>query len=147
DHAAINALLRSHHLPVWGSIRPATLLWLAVEEHGRRRLVSANDTETVAATVVAVAERRGLPVHFPLLDLQDLRRIQPSDVWGDFRDVIESASARYNAQVILSGALARDGDDYRARFTLYLDGNALRWESRGRLDEVIAAGVGYATDE
>ncbi|MGE0081107.1 MAG: DUF2066 domain-containing protein [Thiohalomonadaceae bacterium] len=147
DHTAVNALLRSHRLPVWGAVRPATLLWLAVDERGRRRLVGANDPSAIASTVAAFADRRGLPVHFPLLDLQDLRRIQPSDVWGDFRDVIEGASARYNAQAILSGALARDGDYYRARFTLYQDGNALRWESAGSLEEVIAAGLGRATDE
>ncbi|MFA5530309.1 MAG: DUF2066 domain-containing protein [Thiohalomonadaceae bacterium] len=147
DSAAVNALLRSHRLPVWGAVRPATLLWLVLEERGRRRLVGANDPGAVASSITAFAERRGLPVHFPLLDLEDLRRIQPSDVWGDFRDIIQAASERYHAQVILSGALARDGDYYRARFTLQLGNDALRWESVGSLDEVIAAGLGRATDE
>lgn len=147
DSAAVNALLRRHQLPVWGAVRPATLLWLAVEERGQRRLVGANDPGMVAAKVAARADRRGLPVHFPLLDLQDLRRIRPADVWGDFRDVIQTASERYNAQAILSGALLRDGDRYRARFTLYQGIRALRWEHVGSLDEVIAASMDRATDE
>ncbi|MCK9529843.1 MAG: DUF2066 domain-containing protein [Gammaproteobacteria bacterium] len=147
DQAAVNALLRKQQLPVWGAVRPATLMWLAVEERGERRLVGANEQGEVAVAVTAQADRRGLPLHLPLLDLQDLARIQPSDVWGDFRDVIQSASARYNAQAVLAAALLRDGDRYRARFTLYQNELALRWEQAGSLDEVMAAGVGRATDE
>lgn len=147
DQAAVNALLRKQQLPVWGSVRPATLMWLAVEERGQRRLVGANEQSEVAMAVTAQADRRGLPLHLPLLDLQDLARIQPADVWGDFRDVIQSASARYNAQAVLAAALLRDGDHYRARFTLYQQELALRWEQAGSLDEVMAAGVGHATDE
>jgi hypothetical protein len=147
DQNAVNALLRQHQLPVWGAVRPATLLWLAVEEHGQRRLVGANDPSPIAAAAAAQADRRGLPVHLPLLDLQDLQRIQPADVWGDFRDVIQSASERYQAQAVLAGALFRNGDAYRARFTLYQGNRAQRWEHAGTLDEVLAAGLDHATDE
>ena len=42
-----------------------------------------------------------------LLDLQDQRAVQFTDVWGGFVGSVESASQRYRPQVILLGKLAR----------------------------------------
>ena len=82
-------------MPVWGPERPLTLLWVAVDDGaGGRALLGANEaarvrragdaaeTElltTVRAEIVAAADERGLPIAWPLLDLEDLNAV---DVHG-----------------------------------------------------------------
>jgi hypothetical protein len=105
--------------PIWGPERPLTLLWIAVDDGlGGRALLGANDTPqlgTEAAPqmtdlvtrlkkdLAAVADERGLPIQWPLLDLEDLGAVTFADVWGGFEDRIAAASQRYRADAILIG--------------------------------------------
>ncbi len=53
--------------------------------------------------IVAAADERGLPIAWPLLDLQDRDAVTFIDVWGGFEDRIVAASARYRADAVLIG--------------------------------------------
>ena len=106
-------------LPVWGPERPLTLLWVAVDDGvGGRALLGANETTelgaattaqmtallaTVRDEIVAAADERGLPIAWPLLDLEDLNAVTFTDVWGGFDDRIVAASTRYRADAVLIG--------------------------------------------
>jgi hypothetical protein len=103
----------------WGPERPLTLLWVAVEDGtGARALLGANDTAelgavttpqmtelltAVRAEIAAAADERGLPIAWPLLDLEDLGRVSFLDVWGRFEEPILAASVRYRADAVLIG--------------------------------------------
>jgi hypothetical protein len=116
----------------WGPERPLTLLWVAVDDGaGGRALLGADASAdlsaatspqmtelltTVRAEIVAAAEERGLPIAWPLLDLEDLSMVSPTDVWGRFEDRIVAASARYRADAVLIGSV-RPG----------LFGNEVQW--------------------
>jgi hypothetical protein len=105
--------------PVWGPERPLTLLWVAVDDGaGGRALLGANETAELGAAatpqmtelltavrteIAAAAEERGLPIAWPLLDLEDLNVVTFTDVWGGFEDRIVAASARYRADAVLIG--------------------------------------------
>jgi hypothetical protein len=105
--------------PVWGPERPLTLLWVAVDDGagGRALLGAGEGTElgaplspqmtelmaTVRAEIAAAADERGLPIAWPLLDLQDMGAVTFLDVWGGFEDGILAASARYRADAVLIG--------------------------------------------
>jgi hypothetical protein len=105
--------------PVWGPERPLTLLWLAVDDGvGGRLLLGANETTDlgmpttpqmteliakVRAEIVGAADERGLPIAWPLLDLEDLGAVTFTDVWGGFEDRIVAASMRYRADAVLIG--------------------------------------------
>ena len=106
-------------MPVWGPERPLTLVWIAVDDGvGGRALLGANEAAqfgtpttpqraelltTVRADVVAAADERGLPIAWPLLDLEDLNAVTFTDVWGGFDDRIVAASTRYRADAVLIG--------------------------------------------
>jgi len=106
-------------LPVWGPERPLTLLWVAIDDGvGGRALLGANETSelgvattaqmtallaTVREEVVAAADERGLPIAWPLLDLEDLNAVTFTDVWGGFDDRVVAASTRYRADAVLIG--------------------------------------------
>ena len=115
----IERALRELGLPVWGPERPLTVLWVAVDDGvGGRALLGAGEAaefgapptpamtallETVREEIVTAADERGLPIAWPLLDLQDLGAVTDTDVWGGFDERIVAASARYRADAVLIG--------------------------------------------
>ncbi|HSG91121.1 MAG TPA: DUF2066 domain-containing protein [Pseudomonadales bacterium] len=94
DARSVFELLEAAGVPVWTGRRPDVLVWIARENvDGERRLLGAEDP--VAVELQAQAERRGVPVLLPLLDLEDLGALSVGDVWARFEAPIERASARY----------------------------------------------------
>jgi hypothetical protein len=63
--------------------------------------------------VLAVADERGLPIEFPVLDLRDVDALSFADVWGGFEDRILSASSRYRPDAVLVARVTptSSGDD------------------------------------
>ncbi len=121
DGEAVEAVLRNAGQSIWGSDRPLTIIWLAVDwGGGEREILGATDDERDASRsinrnrllrerILDFAERRGLPVAFPLLDSEDLANVGFSDVWGGFDETIIRASARYEANSVLIGRVDADG--------------------------------------
>lgn len=147
DARGIDTLLRENGFTVWGATRPETLVWLVVEENGRRVLVGNNDGGAVRGYLAQAAERRALPLRLPLLDLQDRARIQPADIWGEFLEPVEEASARYAPQAILLGRLRPAGAGrWQVSWTLTYQGEVQRWQQTGDVQAVIDEGVGHTAE-
>ena len=148
DERAINKVLRENNLPVWGKTRPTTLVWLAIEE-GRGRYILGSDTlEDVRASLKREANRRGLSILIPLLDLEDQTALPFADLWGDFQETILQASKRYQAEAVLVGRMSLTRSDiWEGRWTLYEHGNSLNWSYQGTMsNHVLAAGVSGAME-
>ncbi len=155
DGTAIENQLVGLGKAIWGRERPVTLVWLAIDDgKGERKLIGANDNDPVIAAMQEVAERRGIPLIFPLLDAQDTSEVEFIDVWGGFDQKLQLASARYDADAILVGRVRReanagndpgngyvpDADQGWARWILLYQAQTEHW--RGNL----AAGVNRTTD-
>lgn len=140
DEVAVNRLLRNKGVPVWGGARPATLVWLGVEVGGQRSLFQAEMEPDLRQGMDEIARARGLPILFPLMDLEDRASLQVSDVWGAFEQAIRRASDRYLPDVILVGRLRKlGGDDWLADWTLYQPDTVKNWQSRGKSRQGVAA--------
>jgi uncharacterized protein len=130
DGRAIERTLRQAGQTVWGGDRPLTLVWLAVDwGQGQREIIGSDDQDRsgdasrsidrnrlLRQRVLDVADRRGLPVAFPLLDVADLQQVSFSDIWGGFDDAVLEASKRYEANSILVGrvrASSHQADSWR----------------------------------
>ena len=138
DGQAIEQTLRNAGQTVWGSERPLTLVWLAVDwGQGEREIIAADDPDRtrhqsrsidrnrlVRARVLEIAERRGLPLVFPLLDTTDLQMVTFTDIWGGFDEMILNASERYDANSILIGRI-RPSSGQRSRWTYYFSGSEM----------------------
>ncbi|GGW95866.1 DUF2066 domain-containing protein [Alteromonas halophila] len=109
DEQALSSLLRNAALPVWGNRRPQTLLWLAVkEDSGKRYILDDAQPREWVDTLFDTAQRRGVPVSLPLMDLQDNQTISIYDVWGRFADALRNASERYGTDNIIGARLYRN---------------------------------------
>ena len=132
DEISIKQALWRHNLPVWGKTRPATLLWVAIQDSEKRYLLDANNGREIVDVIDGLAQKRGIPVIYPLMDLEDQMNIRVSDVWGGFADNISSASMRYPAEEVLSGRIFLDPfGTWQARWTLAHGGEQTVWQISG----------------
>ena len=162
DGPAIERTLRQAGATVWGSDRPLTIVWLAIDWGlGDREIVGAGDqdgdrravdrNQLLRERVQAMATRRGLPIVFPLLDVEDLQRIGFVDIWGGFDDPLLEASARYAADTILVGRI-RPNEMQPPRWTWHMGEERFGWpgepeEAVAQLADALAARDAIRGDE
>ena len=135
DGQAIERVLRNSGQTFWGADRPLTLVWLAVDwGQGTREIIAADDPDRtqhqsrsidrnrmVRERLLEIAQRRGLPLAFPLLDTTDLQSVTFTDIWGGFDEAVIDASERYDVSSILIGRI-RPGTSQRDRWSYYFSG-------------------------
>ena len=143
DEKAINAALRKNGVVVWGKTRPATLVWLAVENGNRRYLVGGEILPDIQDVLQANAKRYGVALVMPLMDLEDQAALRFADVWGNFQEAIFKASERYQADAILVGRLSvTGGNDWSAKWTIYQSGQQTNWGSQSiAMEDVLSSGI------
>jgi len=148
DGDAIRQSLQQQGLAYWGAERPDTLVWLAVEDRGKRYVVSADDESDVHQQIVQVARQRGVPILFPLMDLEDQSQARFSDIWGGFFEHVLTASARYNPQAVLIGRLNRStSGGWSARWYMDVAGKTVSWsDSRQQLAALLQQGMDDTAD-
>ena len=126
---AVAKFLREQGFPVWGKTRPATLVWLVVDDQ-KQRLLIGNSTQHISRThIEQEAKKKGLPFRLPLLDLADQSKVQVTDVWGNFEDTILDASKRYQTEAVLVGRIYLSfAKTWNTRWSLYSDGQRYDWD-------------------
>jgi hypothetical protein len=130
DARAVNRLLRESGVPVWGETRPSMLLWLGQEEGARRSLISPDRDASLKQQLSRTADARGLPLIWPLMDIEDQKAVQVSDLWGGFEENIRRAANRYQPDVVLVGRLSYRGQgSWRGEWILYLPDKINRWQT------------------
>jgi hypothetical protein len=146
DGEAIEQVLRQSGQTVWGSERPVTLIWLAVDwGQGDREIIAAGDPDhgrdsgrsidrdrLLRQRVMDMAERRGIPVLFPLLDTEDQQNVTFSDIWGGFDEQLLLASERYEVDSVLVGRIRPDSNQ-RNRWNYYFVDEERVWSGEPEL--------------
>ncbi|MFT7410763.1 MAG: hypothetical protein ACI9EX_001363 [Oleispira sp.] len=114
--ALLVPLMRRAQVPIWGENRPLLLNWLAIESNtnaaalgsgvgnGGRLLISDQSPELKLRLGRAFSER-GLPILWPMNDLQDQSALPLNQLWWLISNSIAEASVRYQADAILAGKL------------------------------------------
>jgi len=157
--ARVQAALTTLNVPAWGSERPLTLLWIAVDDgEGGRAQLPANDLPAdvtpalaelltmIRAELAAVADERGLPILLPLLDAEDMSAATFTDVWGGFDDRVLPASARYRADAVLIGRAHPGLLGYEIDWLLLKDGERRALEGTAVRDGLDAVADQYASE-
>lgn len=130
---ALMQAVKNFRLPLWDELRPVTAVWvLGPTEQGARQLWPASRIELQLPALVQAAERRGVPLRFPLMDASDRSAISPLDVVAQDYARIDAASARYNARHILLLRLQPQGRLWSAQWALLRPNEPAQiWESFG----------------
>lgn len=145
DEQLLTEVMRDYGLSIWGSERPAVLVWLVNDDINGRRIVSFDESPEFIRALDKCAIDRGISLLFPLLDLEDSTRITSADLWGVFRQPIIDASSRYPADAILVGKIRQPVTGIsRIDWTLIDDGQLQTWQSGANL---VAAALYKGGDE
>ncbi len=152
----IDDLIQQAGMPIWGSDRPVTMLWLAVEGQTtapqlepadvaattlERRIIKDDPAELMSEVVKQNAVRLGLPVILPLMDLEDELNVELSDVWGRFSEPVRAASQRYGAGTILLGRVSQQQDIWQAKFSYLNDSSEQTFELVGQDAESLLSAI------
>jgi len=143
DSFALNEALNAAGIEVWSEERPSILAWVAVDGGAKRYLLESENHPRLTAFFQKAAEKRGLPLLLPLMDLVDQSAISFNDIWGNFDDRIAQASTRYGADTILSGRLLKkSGSRWQVEWTLYQQGDVAHWRDEAKsASEALALGI------
>jgi hypothetical protein len=148
DGDALDRAVANAGAPLWGRERPRTLIWMAVRDGHERRLLGRDDAGEQLPELLESARRRGLPLLFPLHDLEERRIVDFADIWAGFDDRVLEASRRYSPNAILIGRVDRvSGQRWQARWSLHQPDGVSRWrEGPGTRLEVISEGIEQVAD-
>ena len=128
DGPAIQGRLVEAEVPIWSvDARPRTIAWVAMDRGGDRRILGGDESGDLQDVLRRASRTAGLPLLFPLMDLEDQRAVSSSDIWGGFRGPVVDASERYDAEAVLVGRVARRGDGWRMRWAMFWEGDSHEW--------------------
>ncbi len=129
DEQQLLSLLRSSNVGIWGEIRPETLVWLVVDGQEGRQFYNADNMPVVENALIKAANLKGLPVIFPILDLEEQQKISVNEVLSaDSRHLLDM-SKRYDVVSVMAGRLVNKGHCWQAEWALYFDDRIKQWSS------------------
>lgn len=142
DQGVIMNLLRERGLSFWPPERPETLVLLQYWHGADRRVLQAGEYPWQEALDDS-ASVRGLPLIYPLLDLEDYRLMDERALWGGFTEGLGRLAERYAASSVLFGRLQQSAGQWQLRWILLADGREQRWQE---LQAEITKGIEQAVD-
>ena len=148
DQQLVTAVLTGALLPLWSANRPPVLVWLVVDDAAGRNFAAGDNYRELLGVVRAEFLRRGVPVEFPLYDLQDTLAVSVHDLWQLHSLPIYRASRRYHSDDVLVGRVRALSAERWMGDWLYL------WENESRgvteygeaLDDFVSSGVHLAAE-
>jgi len=143
DEDELKNSLWQHELPVWGKIRPTTLVWLAMEDGEQRAMLDGEKPGKILALLEEESEKRGVPMRYPRLDRKDQSKVNVTDILGSYKAPVINASLGYQTEAIISVSFLYDPiEGWQTRWSLYQANEEASWRiSAPDLDIAILEGV------
>lgn len=128
NQEALESLLRQNDIAVWGKERPSTLLLLSYAVDSEASIVSSDTTPELVDQLEVLAHNQGLPVLFPLLDLEDRVQFGVQDIIDNNNEKITMAAARYVPDAVLVGQITGLGEQqWQGKWQAILSGQVFNW--------------------
>lgn len=148
DPSAVNRAIQALKLPVWGKVRPDVLVWAVIDNNGQRSLLGLETAgQGVFKPLSMAADKRGLPILMPLMDLEDQNAIGVDAVWQHNEAEVKTASERYGADIVLTASITLDREKAQVDWMAVGDNLSHRWQSQGELQQALLAGMGELADK
>jgi len=142
DAKAVDKALIQGGQGTWGEGRPTVVAW--VLDSGS--IVADNPNAPIVSSMRKDAQKRGLPLVIPLMDLTDQKRVSGFDIRTLFLPALKSASQRYRAHAMLIGVINPADVGVQSRWTLVFNGNSTSFQETADTPQQAAGeAVGHAT--
>lgn len=127
DQLAIEQTLGQLKSKVFNNAQASTLVWLTMAYSPiSKSLIAESSNDVIVPSLHGNAQKLGLPIVLPAMDLQDKNKISSDQVCALNVDAIKAASMRYGANNILAGCVTRNvlTNKYSGRWILMNGGNS-----------------------
>lgn len=102
DEEAVNQILHNADIPILGINRPLILAWVVFQVAEKQpEIIDNSSLSDIKGSLVSHAEKRGIPVIFPVMDMDDINKVSVNDIINMHKDSLVKASARYNSEAVL----------------------------------------------
>ncbi len=125
DLVALTQKMKDSQLPIWSMVRPLVIFWCVeadkTKEGIRPVILQDSESHPLKEAILRAASFRGLPVVFPLMDLEENNRMSADlllNIGVGGEDILKEASKRYAADIIVVGSvssLPEQGQRFRWR--------------------------------
>jgi hypothetical protein len=134
----IEDLLRENNFPVWGQERPGSLLVVSYDVNENIRLVSGDSTPDMVELIDKAAANLGVPVIFPLMDLEDIALINIGDIVSRQYENIDVLADRYGPDALVIGqVVGRSGQGWHGDWEVRFDEQVFKWKYKGSSKEQV----------
>lgn len=148
DEDAVKQLLRDFGIAQWSNARPTLLIWIVLDAEAKQTIINRIEQPTEANTLSIEAATRGLPVLFPIVDLEDLRALQVTDIIVGKREAIEQVARRYNVPTTWVGYVTSQDDTWKGQWHLLIGTEQFSWQSTAdTLSALLTKGVHETVDK
>ena len=150
--ALLEELLSDNQLPLWAASRPEVLVWTGFSDQSRGQASNplkdyVNNESPLGNALQAAARKRGLPLLFPVLDLEDRAALPVPRLWALDEDMIQVAAVRYQSDGILAGRFRQEQEQWSGNFILLHQGDTTYFTARGnQLSDIAADTMDQVTD-
>lgn len=127
NEKAILELMHSSGLAIWKEMRDEVLVWIVLEQRRKQVLFDAEQQTEFKAAFLAAAQLKGIPVLFPLMDLEERQNVSVVDISNANSAKIQEISIRYDVSAVLSGKVIKQRSCWRSEWTLSFDNRVEQW--------------------
>ncbi len=146
-------LLKISDIPAWGKQRPLTLAWIAIELEPQNRII-LNESDVahfnnIYRNIVSnEASKRGVPLAYPLQDLEEQLNISTAAVWAQFPEELRTASQRYGADIIIAASLqAKNENTWYGKWKIITKDSTVEFVTEGsQLTIIMRKGINLLAD-
>ncbi len=148
DEEGVNKILREAGAPIWGQNRPLILVWLDNEGPNHSpEMIGADSESRLPILFKQIADKRGIPVIFPAMDVEDMSQVSVNDVMVGAISKLMNAAKRYASDAILSGRIVQNANGYDTQWKLVMGADQWGWNVTGKtLPDIFAALISHVAD-
>lgn len=141
----IKRLLQNAKVSYWGESRPLILVWLVVaKQQHELNIIYSEDGGKVYKSIKQAGKKYALPLIFPVLDVEELSHVSPSDVTATSMSVLNEAAKRYAPDAQLIGEISEDEHGVQSQWKLVMNDFQWNWDiSDKTMDSVISSFMNY----
>lgn len=148
DEEAIKQLLQDFGIAQWSNARPTLLVWIVLDAEAKQTIINRIEQPTEANILSIEATTRGVPILFPIVDLEDLRTLQVTDIIVGRREAIEQVARRYNVPTTWVGHVALQDETWKGQWHLLIGTEQFSWQSTANtLPAVLTKGIHETVDK
>ena len=134
----VESLLRENNFPVWGRERPGSLLVVSYDVNEKIRLVSGETTPDIVDLFDESAVNLGVPILFPLMDLEDIALVNIGDIVSRQYENINILADRYGPDALVIGQIVgRSGSGWQGDWEVRFAEQVFKWKHKDSSKQLV----------